>query len=129
MPLPIPRPAAAVSRLFFGLKYAAALAGLLLPGLGAAQEFPRRAPALDRLATSLQGDPALRLRIAGHTDRLGEPGKNQVLSEQRAAAVKAYLVKNGVAAARLKTVGYGDSRPLHPSPDVRNRRVEIEKLP
>ena len=50
MPLPIPRPAAAVSRLFFGLKYAAALAGLLLPSLGAAQEFPRRAPALDRLA-------------------------------------------------------------------------------
>jgi CHASE2 domain-containing sensor protein len=53
MLLPIPRPAAAASRSFFGLKYAAVLAGLLLARLGAAQEFPRRAPALDRLAQEL----------------------------------------------------------------------------
>ena len=96
---------------------------------GTAELLPESAPALDRLVADLRAAPALRLRIAGHTDRLGEPGKNQVLSEQRAEAVRAYLVKAGVAAARLEAVGYGDSRPLHPSPDVRNRRVEVEKLP
>jgi outer membrane protein OmpA-like peptidoglycan-associated protein len=96
---------------------------------GTAELLPEASPALDRLAADLLAAPALRLRIAGHTDRLGEPGKNQVLSEQRADAVKAYLVKAGVPAARLETVGYGDTRPLHPSPDVRNRRVEVEKLP
>ncbi|TVT42941.1 OmpA family protein [Hymenobacter setariae] len=97
--------------------------------LGKAELLPESSPALDKLAADLRANPALRLRVAGHTDRIGEPGKNQVLSEQRATAVKAYLVKAGVAAARLETIGYGDSRPLYPSPDVRNRRVEVEQLP
>lgn len=96
---------------------------------GTAELLPESAPALDKLAADLRANPALRLRVAGHTDRLGESQKNQLLSEQRAAAVRAYLVKAGVAAARLETIGYGDKRPLHPSPDVRNRRVEVEKLP
>ncbi|MGI4866508.1 MAG: OmpA family protein [Janthinobacterium lividum] len=96
---------------------------------GTAELLPESGPALDKLAAELRATPALRLRVAGHTDRLGETGKNQVLSEQRAEAVRAYLVKAGVAAARLTAVGYGDSRPLHPSPDIRNRRVEVEKLP
>jgi outer membrane protein OmpA-like peptidoglycan-associated protein len=97
--------------------------------LGKAELLPESGPALNKLAADLQANPALRLRIAGHTDRIGEPGKNQVLSEQRAVAVKAYLVKAGVAAARLETIGYGDNRPLYTSPDVRNRRVEVEQLP
>jgi OOP family OmpA-OmpF porin len=96
---------------------------------GKSELLPESSPALDKLAADLQVAPALRLRVAGHTDRLGEPGKNQVLSEQRATAVKAYLVKAGVAAERLEAVGYGDTRPLYPSPDIRNRRVEVEQLP
>lgn len=96
---------------------------------GKAELLPAASPALDRLAADLRAAPALRLRVAGHTDRLGEPGKNQVLSEQRAAAVKTYLVQAGVAAERLETVGYGDTRPLYPSPDIRNRRVAVEPLP
>ncbi|HET9505902.1 MAG TPA: OmpA family protein [Hymenobacter sp.] len=111
----------------------AASAPVVLPTVlfrqGTAELLPEASPALDRLAADLRAAPALRLRIAGHTDRLGEPGKNQVLSEQRAEAVQAYLVKAGVPAARLEAAGYGDTRPLHPSPDVRNRRVEVEKLP
>ncbi|MVN77220.1 OmpA family protein [Hymenobacter sp. HMF4947] len=97
--------------------------------LGTAELLPTGGPALKQLAADLLANPALRLRIAGHTDRIGEPGKNQVLSEQRAEAVKAYLTKAGVAADRIQTSGYGDTRPLYPSPDPRNRRVEIEKLP
>ena len=97
--------------------------------LGKPELLPEASPALDQLAATLHERPALRLRVAGHTDRLGEPDKNQVLSEQRAAAVKAYLVRAGIAAGRLETVGYGDTRPLYPSPDARNRRVEVSQLP
>ena len=91
----------------------------LLPGSG---------PALNQLAAELKARPGLRVRIAGHADKVGEPDKNQVLSEQRAGAVKDFLVQAGIAAERLSTVGYGDTRPRYPSPDVRNRRVEVEEV-
>ena len=97
--------------------------------LGVPELRPEASPALDQLAATLRARPALRLRVAGHTDRVGESDKNQVLSEQRAAAVKAYLMRAGIAAGRLQTVGYGDARPLYPSPDARNRRVEISQVP
>ncbi|WP_170865189.1 OmpA family protein [Hymenobacter psychrotolerans] len=95
--------------------------------LGTAELLPEGLPALEQLATELKARPDLRLRVAGHTDKIGEPQKNQVLSEQRAGAVKAYLVKAGIPAARISTTGYGDSRPLYPSPDARNRRVEVSQ--
>lgn len=85
-------------------------------------------PALNQLAAELRQRPTLRLQIAGHTDRVGEPQKNLVLSEQRAEAVKNYLVKAGIEAQRLTTIGYGDTRPLYPSPDARNRRVEVAEV-
>ena len=93
--------------------------------LGTAQLLAEAKPALARLAAELTARPALRIEVAGHTDRIGEPQKNLVLSEQRAEAVKKRLVAAGVAAGRISTVGYGDTRPLHPSPDARNRRVEV----
>ena len=95
--------------------------------LGTPELLPEARPALDQLADELRARPNLRLRVSGHTDRIGEPDKNQLLSEQRAAAVKDYLVQAGIAAGRISTIGYGDSRPLHPSPDARNRRVEVEE--
>ena len=97
--------------------------------LATAELLPTAAPALDSLAAQLRRQPALRLRIAGHTDRLGEPNKNMTLSEQRATAVQTYLVQAGVAPQRLETVGYGDARPLFKVPDPRNRRVEVEEIP
>ena len=96
--------------------------------LGTPELVPTAAPALDQLAAELKARPALRLRIAGYTDKVGEPDKNQLLSEQRAEAVKSYLLKAGIAPERLSPVGYGDSHPLYPSPDARNRRVEVEEL-
>jgi outer membrane protein OmpA-like peptidoglycan-associated protein len=96
--------------------------------LGTAELLADGLPALNQLAAELRTRPALKLQIAGHTDRIGEPDKNQLLSEQRAEAVKAYLVKAGIAAERLSTVGYGDARPLYPSPDARNRRVEVAEV-
>ncbi|MCI1187679.1 OmpA family protein [Hymenobacter sp. DH14] len=96
--------------------------------VGKPELLPSSSPVLNQLAAELKARPELRLRIAGHADKIGEPDKNQALSEQRAGAVKDFLVKAGVAAERLNTVGYGDTRPRYPSPDVRNRRVEVEEL-
>jgi outer membrane protein OmpA-like peptidoglycan-associated protein len=96
--------------------------------LGTPQLLPESAPALDQLAAELKDRPQLRLRVSGHADKVGEPEKNQVLSEQRAEAVKSYLVKAGIAPERISTIGYGDTRPLYPSPDVRNRRVEVAEV-
>ena len=96
--------------------------------LATAELLPTAVPALDSLAAQLRRRPALRLRVGGHTDRLGEADKNLTLSEERAAAVKAYLMKAGIAPDRLETVGYGDARPLFKVPDPRNRRVEVEEL-
>ncbi|ALW86088.1 hypothetical protein AUC43_13900 [Hymenobacter sedentarius] len=96
--------------------------------VGTPELLPEGRPALDQLAAELKARPTLRIRVVGHTDRVGEHDKNQLLSEQRAAAVKDYLVQGGVAADRISTIGYGDTRPLFTSPNVRNRRVEVEEV-
>lgn len=112
---------------------AASAAPMVLPTLlfytGTATLLPTASPALSQLVTKLRGRPAMRLRIAGHTDRVGEPDKNQRLSEQRATAVKAFLVQAGIGMDRLEVLGYGDTRELYPAPDARNRRVEITQIP
>ena len=68
--------------------------------------------------------------VEGHTDDRGPAAFNQQLSEKRAEAVKAELIANGVDASLIKTVGYGESKPVA-SNDTRegrakNRRVEIK---
>ena len=67
---------------------------------------------LDRLVGLLTDQPALRVEIAGHTDNVGDEAANQLLSEERAAAVRAYLLDNDIAADRVTTVGYGETRPV-----------------
>ena len=132
-PLPPPAPPAdSVAKAPAAPILPAAPAPVVLPTvlfrLGTPELMPTAAPALDQLATELKARPTLRLRIAGYTDKVGEPDKNQALSEQRAEAAKNYLIQAGIAPERLSTIGYGDSRPLYPSPDARNRRVEVEQI-
>lgn len=132
-PAPVPVPPAAPPTLAATAPVAPPPPPVVLPTvlfkLATAELLPTARPALNRLAEELRTRPTLRLRIAGHTDRVGESEKNQVLSEQRAETVKAYLVQAGIAAERLSAVGYGDKQPLYPSPDARNRRVEVQELP
>ena len=127
-PAPAPLPATVAAPILAPTAAPVVLPTVLFK-LATAELLPAAAPALDQLAAELQARPALRLLVAGHTDRVGESAKNQLLSEQRAEAVRAYLVKAGVAAERLRTVGYGDTRPRYPAPDARNRRVEVQALP
>ena len=81
---------------------------------------------LDKLADFLSKHPTRKVRIEGHTDNIGDMKKNLVLSEKRAYAVAAYLVKKGVNAKQLSAKGFGGEKPLvqstkkyHPE----NRRV------
>jgi outer membrane protein OmpA-like peptidoglycan-associated protein len=84
---------------------------------------------LNTLANSMKENPSLEIRLEGHTDNQGPADKNQVLSEQRVAEVKRYLVGRGVAESRITTVGYGGSRPKfgNDREETRklNRRVEL----
>lgn len=67
-----------------------------------------------------------RVLITGYTDRSGDPALNLALSEQRARAVRDYLLARGIAPERLMVNYYGDSRSLGRDPS--ERRVEIEWL-
>lgn len=99
---------------------------------GKATLRPESASTLEEMLTLLKEEPALRLRIEGHTDDAGDAAANRKLSERRAAAVKAWLVSHGVAARRLQSAGLGASHPVAPNdtPEnrARNRRVELVKL-
>ena len=66
--------------------------------------------------------------VIGHTDASGSAAYNKALSDRRAAAVRRYLMDNGVAASRLRAVGKGESQLLNTEdPDAgENRRVEIQ---
>jgi len=69
------------------------------------------------------------VRVEGHTDSVTSDAYNQQLSERRADAVRTWLESHGVAAGRLTTVGYGESKPVADNGTVagrqQNRRVEI----
>lgn len=94
---------------------------------------PESTPALEEIGNMLQAHPILRLSIEGHTDGDGEEAYNQTLSEQRAAAVKTFLVETyGIQPDRLQTAGFGESTPAadNATPEGRqqNRRVELVRL-
>ncbi|MCK6519801.1 OmpA family protein [Myxococcota bacterium] len=83
---------------------------------------------LDEVAAIIISHPEiLRIRIEGHTDDKGSDVYNLKLSQARADSVRDYLIKRGVPAARLYSIGYGESRPIAdnktPSGQALNRRV------
>jgi outer membrane protein OmpA-like peptidoglycan-associated protein len=97
-------------------------------------ELPQRAAApLDALGSSLLQFSESRVLVAGHTDNVGDPIRNRLLSRQRAEAVAAWLVARGVNASRLQVQGMGSDAPLADNATAegraRNRRVEITIRP
>lgn len=87
------------------------------------------APLLNDMTATLKNNPLWTLRIVGHTDSIGDPKFNLKLSEQRAASIKAELVKRGIAAARLDADGQGENNPKDGNDTLEgrsiNRRVEL----
>jgi outer membrane protein OmpA-like peptidoglycan-associated protein len=84
---------------------------------------------LDKLVKIMKGDPSLRVEVRGHTDSTGDSGYNQKLSERRADAVAEYMIKNGISPERLRSTGFGETRPLSSNDTAegrgRNRRTEF----
>ncbi|MBX2815872.1 MAG: OmpA family protein [Saprospiraceae bacterium] len=84
---------------------------------------------LDRLVDLLRHHNRIEIEIGGHTDNVGDQYSLFQLSQNRSRAIKRYLVKSGIQAHRIKTKGYGPSRPLtdnsNESLRARNRRVEV----
>jgi OOP family OmpA-OmpF porin len=87
---------------------------------------------IKEVAAALQKQPALKLRIEGHTDSTGDAAKNLDLSKRRAESVKGALVKLGISADRLTTEGFGQTKPMAsndtPQGRAENRRVEFVKV-
>jgi outer membrane protein OmpA-like peptidoglycan-associated protein len=86
-------------------------------------------PVLQKVFEALRANPDLRVEISGHTDNQGKPEANDRLSLRRAEAVKTWLVKKGISALRLTTVGSGSRKPIAPNTTAegraKNRRIEF----
>ncbi|MEI9944868.1 MAG: OmpA family protein [Chitinophagaceae bacterium] len=85
---------------------------------------------LDEVAQIIKDNPDVKMMIDGHTDDVGSEESNQKLSENRANAVKAYLIKKGVDESRLVAAGHGESEPVADNKTAAgrqtNRRVEMK---
>ena len=91
----------------------------------------RSFPALDKLAEYLKENAFINIRITGHTDNRGTPEILQRLSDDRAKAVKDYLVyRRHINPLRIEALGMGASQPVNDNSSERlreqNRRVEVE---
>ncbi len=86
-------------------------------------------PRLDKLAEFLRQFPEKKLLIEGYTDAIGSDRYNLELSQRRAEAVKAALVRRGIEPARMVAEGYGKAYPVADNKDPggrqMNRRVEV----
>lgn len=90
----------------------------------------RTYPVLEAITAILKEYPSSNFSIEGHTDSDGKDAANQLLSENRAAAVKDYLIEKGIAASRLTSAGFGETKPIDVNTTkagkANNRRVEVK---
>ncbi len=84
---------------------------------------------LSRFAGLVAAHPDLKFQVEGHTDNVGDPNKNQKLSQTRAEAVRDYLVQQGLPAESISAEGLADADPIASNNTsegrAQNRRVEI----
>jgi outer membrane protein OmpA-like peptidoglycan-associated protein len=101
-------------------------------GVGQHMLSPRARDEVGRIAAVLGQYPEHRISLEGHTDSTGSETLNQRLSEQRAEAVRAALIADGIEPTRVETVGYGLARPIADNATAagraQNRRVEMVLL-
>jgi outer membrane protein OmpA-like peptidoglycan-associated protein/Tol biopolymer transport system component len=90
---------------------------------------PESLSELDRVIALMNDNPNLKILISGHTDNVGKPADNLVLSNNRARAVINYFISNKVDPKRLTAKGYGETKPIADnnteSGKALNRRTEL----
>ncbi|NQV76527.1 MAG: OmpA family protein, partial [Bacteroidetes bacterium] len=88
-------------------------------------------PILDKLSADLKANSSTSVQLDGHASAEGTDEYNMSLSRDRANSVKTYLVNSGIAAGRIATTAYGESRPLASNSTeagrTENRRVEFKQ--
>lgn len=87
---------------------------------------------LNNMVRVMKDYPNAKFMIEGHTDSTGNDKINDPLSKDRAAAVKDYLISQGISASRLSSEGYGSSRPVDTNKTAagraNNRRTEVKLI-
>ncbi len=90
---------------------------------------PASEPILSRALSTFLENPTIDVEIRGYTDNVGSAKANTQLSQKRADAVRTWLVKRGIPAARIKSKGYGSANPIAPNTTAegraQNRRIEF----
>jgi peptidoglycan-associated lipoprotein len=90
---------------------------------------PEAREALDTVAKCLQKNPEWKLTVEGHADERGTTDYNLQLGDRRAGSIKEYLVRLGVDKSRIKTISYGEEKPLTAAATeeawAQNRRGEL----
>ncbi len=90
-------------------------------------------PVLDQAVAVLKEHTSVRVQIEGHTDNAGPAEQNRTLSQQRADAVRQYMIDKGIDGSRLTAVGFGPDKPIADNKTAegraKNRRVEFTRLP
>ena len=86
-------------------------------------------PVLDKVAAAMSKYPRLKVEVQGHTDGSGADAYNMNLSQQRADAVRDYLISQGVSAGQMTAKGYGETQPISDNATeagrAQNRRVVL----
>lgn len=86
--------------------------------------------AIDELASAMTAKKTMEIEIAGHTDNVGDKATNLKLSQERAEAVRSYLIKKGISSGRITARGYGDTKPVADNSTEagrqQNRRTEVK---
>ena len=79
-------------------------------------------PELERVISLLEKNPKLSIEIQGHTDNVGDDNSNLTLSENRAKAVKDYILNKGIKEKQITSKGFGESKPIVPNTSDTNRQ-------
>lgn len=99
---------------------------------GKATLRPESFPELDRLVGYMNENGGMEIELSGHTDNVGSKDANLKLSDDRAKAVTEYIVSKGIDAKRIKSLGYGETKPVSTNDTDEgkqmNRRVEFTIL-
>jgi outer membrane protein OmpA-like peptidoglycan-associated protein len=95
-----------------------------------AKLLPEARPALDKAVQILKDNPAMRVRIEGYTDSVGSDSYNMKLSQERADAVRVYLIEHAdIDPQRIQAKGFGETNPVASNDTdegrAENRRIEF----